>query len=191
VSLGDIERALAACISAGNDQVVLLKCTSAYPADFREANLRTMVDMNSRFGVPVGLSDHTIGDTAATTAVALGACFIEKHLILERDLGGPDSGFSLEPQEFAGMVQAVRQTEAALGEVTYDLTAGSRGSRQFVRSLFVVEDVVAGTKVSESNVRSIRPGDGLPPGELPALIGREFKNTVAAGTPLALNMLKL
>lgn len=181
----DIERALAACTSAGNDQVLLLKCTSSYPAEIGEANLLTMVDMRRRYGTLVGLSDHTTGHAVAAAAAALGACFIEKHLILDRRIGGPDSGFSLEPNEFAELVRAVRDTEDALGKVTYELSPGSMSSRQFVRSLFVVADVRAGDLVTSENVRSIRPGNGLPPGELPALIGRIFARDVSAGTPLA------
>ncbi len=181
----EISAALDACQAAGNDDVILLKCTSAYPAKLNEANLRTMVDMRSRFGPLVGLSDHTTDHLTATTATALGACLVEKHLILERSMGGPDAGFSLEPHEFAEMVRLIRATESALGTVTYDLTAGSQESRQFARSLFVVRDVGPGDVVTESNVRSIRPSNGLPPGEMPALIGRHFVTQVPAGTPLA------
>lgn len=180
----DIDRALAACAAVGNDQVLLLKCTSSYPAEIGEANLRTMVDMRRRFGTLVGLSDHTTGHAVAAAATALGACFIEKHLIIDRAIGGPDSGFSLEPAEFAALVQAVRDTEASLGAVTYELSPGSRGSRQFVRSLFVVADVRAGDVVSTENVRSIRPANGLAPQFLPELLGRSFACDIRAGTPL-------
>lgn len=188
-TLAEIDRALDTCLEVGNDQVVLLKCTSAYPAALSEMNLRTMVDMAEKFGSLVGLSDHTTGHTASTAATALGACMIEKHLTLDRSAGGPDSGFSLEPSEFAEMVRRVRDTETALGTVNYELTPGSAGNRQFARSLFVVKDVEPGDSVNSENVRSIRPSDGLPPMLLPQVTNRKFTEHVKAGTPLTWDFL--
>lgn len=189
-TLQEIEDAVAACREAGNDQVIVLKCTSAYPADPAEANLRTMADMRERFGTLVGLSDHTVTHAAAMAAVALGACVIEKHVILDRAVGGPDAAFSCTPEDFAEMASGVRQAEEVLGHVTYEPTAATRASRQFARSLFVVADVEAGDIVTEANVRSIRPSDGLPPRELPSILGSRFRAAVRAGTPLAESMLE-
>lgn len=184
-TLVEIEEALAACISVGNRQVIVLKCTSAYPARTDEANLLTMVDIRRRFGCVVGLSDHTISHVASTAATALGASFLEKHLILERSSGGPDSGFSLEPDEFAMMVALVRETQSALGEVTYELGTEATGSRSLARSLFVVKDVLVGDLITDVNVKSIRPSNGLQPKFLMEVVGRRFVQAVAAGTPLS------
>ena len=186
----DITLAIEACRKVGNSQIVVLQCTSSYPANVSDANLRTMVDMRARFGVLVGLSDHTTDHVTAAAATALGACFIEKHVILDRGLGGTDSGFSLEPAELAEMVRLVRETESALGRVTYDLSPTAVTSRRFARSLFVVEDVLPGESVNLRNVRSIRPGDGLPPVDLPSIVGQTFAVAVTAGTPLAWAMLE-
>lgn len=185
----DIRLALDACRRAGNDQVILLKCTSFYPAPVEELNLLTIADIPVRFGVPAGISDHTMTSTAAIAAVALGACVIEKHIIVDRALGGLDSEFSTNPQEFAAMVAAVRELEIALGEVTYELTPKVAPSRRYARSLFVVEDVVAGDLVTEVNVRSIRPADGMAPVRLPEVVGRRFSSDVPAGTPLSDDLL--
>ncbi|PHM18606.1 MAG: pseudaminic acid synthase [Sulfuricurvum sp. PD_MW2] len=181
----DIEEALNACWRAGNDQITLLKCTSAYPAALEEMNLLTIADMKNRFEVSVGLSDHTMSLSAPVAAVALGARVIEKHFILDRGMGGADSAFSLEPQEFKMMVDAVRDTEKLLGKVTYDLSAKSLKSREFSRSLFVAEDVKAGDAINSLNVRSVRPGFGLPPKYLKAIIGKQFKEDISKGTPLS------
>lgn len=185
----DIRLALDACRRAGNDQVILLKCTSFYPAPVEELNLLTIADIPVRFGVPAGISDHTMTSTAAIAAVALGACVIEKHIIVDRALGGLDSEFSTNPQEFAAMVGAVRELEIALGEVTYELTPKVAPSRRYARSLFVVEDVTAGDVVTEVNVRSIRPADGMAPVRLPEVVGRRFATDVVAGTPLSDDLL--
>lgn len=181
----DIEEALNACRRAGNDQITLLKCTSAYPAALEEMNLLTIANMKERFGVNVGLSDHTMSLAAPVAAVALGARVIEKHFILDRGMGGADSAFSLEPQEFKMMVDAVRDTEKLLGKVTYDLSAKSLKSREFSRSLFVAQDVKAGDTINSLNVRSVRPGFGLPPKYLKAIIGKQFKEDISKGTPLS------
>ena len=182
--LGDIEEALHACKRAGNDQVALLKCTSAYPAPFEDGNLRTIPDMASRFGTVVGLSDHTLGISVPLGAVALGARIIEKHFILDRNLGGPDAPFSLEPDEFKAMVTAVREVEKALGEVSYDLNERAKRSREFSRSLFVVKDTKPGEILTQENVRSIRPGYGLHPKHLRDVIGKKFNKATKRGTPL-------
>jgi pseudaminic acid synthase len=166
----DIELALEACYNAGNKDITLLKCTSQYPATIEQANLKTMVDMKERFGVKVGLSDHTIGSLVPTVAVSLGAEVVEKHFILDRSLRGPDSAFSMEPDEFAEMVSAIRNTEKVLGSVTYEVSETDKMRR---RSLFVVEDIKAGDIITEKNVRSVRPGFGLHPKYLPEVLGKE------------------
>ena len=181
----DIKEALNACRRSGNDQITLLKCTSAYPAALEEMNLLTIADMKNRFEVSVGLSDHTMSLSAPVAAVALGARVIEKHFILDRGMGGADSAFSLEPQEFKMMVDAVRDTEKLLGKVTYDLSAKSLKSREFSRSLFVAEDVKVGDTINSLNVRSVRPGFGLSPKHLKAIIGEKFKEDISKGTPLS------
>lgn len=181
----DIHDALDACKRMNNDQVTLLKCTSAYPAPVEDANLLTMVDMRSRFNVPTGLSDHTMGHAVATAAVALGATMVEKHFILDRSMGGVDSAFSMEPAEFRAMVDQIRLTEAALGTVTYEMTPKKLKSRQFARSLYAVQDIAPGEPFTPENVRSIRPGFGLEP----KLKTKLINNTVAKihikrGTPI-------
>lgn len=180
----DIQLALDTCREAGNDQVVFLKCTSAYPAPLEEANLRTMVDMRTRFGVPTGLSDHTMGHSVAVAAAALGAVMIEKHFILDRSLGGPDATFSMEPEEFKSMVDEVRKTEKALGVVSYELSEKQEKSRQFSRSLFVVKDIQAGELFTEENVRSIRPGYGMHPKHLKEVLGQKASRDIERGTPM-------
>lgn len=183
----DIQRAIDACRRAGNDQITLLKCTSQYPATIDAANLVTITDMKRRFGVEVGLSDHTMGSLLPTVAVSLGATVVEKHFILDRQLGGPDAAFSMEPEEFKAMVEAVRQTEAALGRVTYEVTERDRVRR---RSLFVVAEMKAGETVTGENVRSIRPGYGMHPQELKNVLGRRMKRDVARGTPFTEDLLE-
>lgn len=143
--------------------MALLKCTRAYPAPLEEINLRTIPNMAETFKTIVGLSDHTLGISVPIASVVLGACIIEKHLTLDRSLGGPDAAFSLEPKEFKEMVKAVREVEKALGEVSYELTERTKKSREFSRSLFVVKDMKTGEVFTEENVRSIRPGYGLHP----------------------------
>jgi pseudaminic acid synthase len=183
-TLNDIEEALDACRRAGNHQITLLKCTSAYPADLEEMNLLTISDMIERFGVTVGLSDHTMSVAAPIAAVALGARVIEKHFILDRSMGGADSTFSLEPSEFKAMVAAVRDTEKLRGKVTYDLSPKSLKSREFSRSLFIAEDVKEGELLTAINVRSVRPGFGIAPKYLPEILGKRFVSNYQKGTPL-------
>jgi pseudaminic acid synthase len=182
--LSEIEEAVLTCRKNNNNQITLLKCTSSYPAPINEANLLTMVDMKQRFNVEVGLSDHTLGNDVSVAAVALGAKVIEKHFILDKRLGGPDSSFSIEPGEFKMMVQSIREIEKSIGDVTYDLSDKSKINRKFTRSLFVVNDVKNGDYVTENNVKSIRPGDGMPPKYYKYVIGKRFKMDVKKGTPL-------
>jgi len=181
----EIEEALRSAREAGASQIALLKCTSAYPAPAEDMNLRTIPEMARRFGVPVGLSDHTMGIAAPVAAVALGACIIEKHLTLSRSTPGPDSAFSLEPHEFKAMVDAVRIAEESLGEVHFGLSTKEEASRVFRRSLFVVEDVKLGEVFTTANVRSIRPGHGLHTRHLPEILGRSAAREIKRGTPLS------
>ena len=181
----EIEEALRSARDAGASQIALLKCTSAYPAPVQDMNLRTIPEMARRFGVPVGLSDHTMGIAAPVAAVALGACIIEKHMTLSRSTPGPDSAFSLEPQEFKAMVDATRTAEKALGTVHFGLSAKEETSRIFRRSLFVVEDVQQGDAFTPANVRSIRPAHGLHPRYLPEVLGKRASRKIKRGTPLS------
>lgn len=184
-TLAEIDEAVKTLRAAGTRELVLLKCTSAYPTPPSAMNLRTIPHLAAAFGVPTGLSDHTLGITVPVAAVTLGACMIEKHFTLSRDLPGPDSKFSLEPAEFKTMVEAVRTAEAALGEVHYGLQPDEEVSRVFRRSLFVVEEMQAGELFTATNVRSIRPGHGLHTRYLPEVLGRRASQPIARGTPLA------
>ena len=183
-SLAEIDDAVRAFRTAGGTQLALLKCTSAYPSPAADMNLRTIPHLSESFGVPAGLSDHTLGISVPVAAVALGACIIEKHFTLSRATPGPDSAFSLEPAEFKAMVDAVRTTEQALGWVSYELLENEKASRVFRRSLFVVADMAAGDVFSEKNVRSIRPGHGLPPKYFDVVLGRKAAASIPRGTPL-------
>lgn len=187
-TLGEIDGAVRVLRENGCRDLVLLKCTSAYPADPADMNLRTIPHLAQAFDAPAGLSDHTLGCEVAVAAVPLGACLIEKHFTLSRSDPGPDSAFSLQPDEFAAMVRAVRTVEAALGRVSYALTKGERASLTFRRSLFVVADVRAGETFTPANVRSIRPGMGLPPALLPEVLGRRAAVDIARGTPVSWDM---
>ena len=184
-TLGEIDEAVQAAREAGCKELALLKCTSAYPADPAEMNLRTIPHMAEAFGVPVGLSDHTLGIAVPVAAVALGACIVEKHFTLSRSVPGPDSAFSLEPQEFKEMVEAIRTTEKALGKVSYEPTEHEKASRIFRRSLFVVKDMKAGDVFTEENIRSIRPGYGMHTRYVKEAIGRRAKVDIKAGTPMS------
>jgi N-acetylneuraminate synthase len=181
----EISEAVDTAQNAGATQIALLKCTSAYPAPPEEANLLTIPEMARRFGCPVGLSDHTMGIALPVAAVALGASIIEKHLCLSRADGGPDSAFSLEPDEFKAMVDAVRTAEKALGKVQYGCSPREINSKRFRRSLFVVEDVRTGELFTKQNIRSIRPADGLPPHRLKEILGKRAAVDVQQGTPLS------
>ena len=190
-SLEEINEAVDAFREAGGTQLALLKCTSAYPSPPEEMNLKTIADLAERFGVPVGLSDHTLGYAVPVTAVALGACIVEKHLTLSRSHPGPDSAFSLEPGEFSQMVTAVRDASAAIGRVSYDVTAHEKNSRIFRRSLFAVRDIEPGEAFTPENVRSIRPGNGLAPKHLDDVLHRCASKRISAGTPLDWNLIRI
>jgi pseudaminic acid synthase len=181
----EIDEALRTARSSGATQIALLKCTSAYPAAPEEMNLRTIPELSRRCGVPVGLSDHTMGTAVPVTAIALGACIIEKHLTLSRSHPGPDSAFSLEPREFKEMVDAVRVGEKALGEVRFGVSAKEASSRIFRRSLFVVKDVKRGEEFTAENVRSIRPAHGLHTRHLVEILGQTATRDIERGTPMS------
>ena len=187
--LADIEEAVNACKRMENEQIALLKCTSAYPSPLEDVNLNTIPNLKDTFKTVVGLSDHTLGIAVPVVAVALGAKIIEKHFILDRSLGGPDAAFSLDPQEFKAMIEEVRRVEKALGEVSYELTDQMKKSREFSRSLFIVEDVKKGETFTEKNVRSIRPGFGLHPRYIKDVLGKKAARTVSKGTPLNWNLI--
>ncbi len=187
-TLPEIEEAVSAARAAGARELALLKCTSAYPSPPQEMHLRAIADLAGRFHAPVGLSDHTLGIAVPVAAVALGACIVEKHFTLSRSVPGPDSAFSLEPQEFKTMVEAVRTAEKALGQVQYGNGASEGKSRIFRRSLFVVEDVKAGELFTTKNIRSIRPANGLHPRHLPEVLGCRASRDLRRGTPLAWDM---
>lgn len=188
-TIEEIDLAIQTLRSAGAPQVAILKCTSAYPAQPESMNLQTLVDMASRFQVPVGLSDHTLGHESALLSVALGGCIIEKHLTFSRRDPGPDSSFSLEPGEFAEMVRQVRIAEKALGRVHYGGTENDIRNRAFRRSLFVVADIAAGELITAENVRSIRPGYGLEPKHYRSVLGKRARQAIVRGTPLAWDLL--
>lgn len=184
--LEDIELALDTCREEGCEDITLLKCTSAYPAPIQEANLLTLLDMKKRFGVKVGISDHTIGADVPVAAVALGASVIEKHFIIDRAIGGPDSTFSMTAKEFAAMVKSIRNVEDSLGEISYPIDASKIKGRQFCRSLYVAEDMKAGDIITEKNVRSVRPGYGLPPKYLPEILGKRVNRDLEKGDRMKL-----
>jgi N-acetylneuraminate synthase len=184
-SLAEIDEAVRTIRTTGGSQLALLKCTSAYPAPPEEMNLRTIPHLVEAFGVQVGLSDHTLDLAVPIAAVTLGACIVEKHFTLSRDVPGPDSTFSLEPHEFRAMVAAIRVAEKALGQVCYETTEREQASRVFRRSLFVVQDMKTGEVFTEKNVRSIRPGYGLHTRHLEEVWGRRAARDIARGTPLA------
>jgi N-acetylneuraminate synthase len=187
-SLAEIAEAVQAIRNIGHQPFALLKCTSAYPAPPEEMNLRTIPHLSEAFGVVAGLSDHTLGIAVPVAAVTLGAHIVEKHFTLSREMPGPDSVFSLEPHEFKAMVDAIRVTEKALGNVSYQVTEREGASSVFRRSLFVVKDIRAGEVFTEEHVRSIRPGHGLPPKYLPEVLGRRAVQDIERGTPLAWGM---
>lgn len=188
-NLEDIELAIKTCLDVGNNQIALLKCTSSYPAPLDEINLNTIPDMIEKFDCIVGLSDHTLGGEVSTAAVALGATIIEKHFILDRDMGGPDSQFSMEPDEFKQMVDSIRNVEKALGSVSYELSDNMKSNREFSRSLFVVQDIRKGEILTEENIQSIRPGFGLHPKYLEKILGKKVNRDLIKGTPFKLDFI--
>lgn len=180
----EIKEALDVCKKEVKD-ITLLQCTSSYPAPLNEANLSLIPKMQKDFGVKVGLSDHTLGITAPIVAASLGAKVIEKHFILDKKLGGPDSAFSIEPQEFSAMAKALREVEELLGVESYELSQKSKEGRVFMRSLFVVEDIAKGERIKENQIRSIRPGYGIPPKMKYQVIGKKAKKSLKRGEPLS------
>lgn len=188
-TIEDINLALEACRRVGNNDITLLKCTSAYPAPIEDANLATMRDMKERFGVKVGLSDHTLGSDVAVAAVALGAEVIEKHFIIDRAIGGPDCEFSMNKEEFAAMVKSIRNVEKAIGRVTYPTDISQIKGRQFSRSLYVAENMKKGDVITEKNVRSVRPGYGLHPKYLPQILGKTVNRDLEMGTRMSFDFI--
>ena len=188
-SFEEITEAVQTLRANGCTQLALLKCTSAYPSLPEDMNLRTIPHMADCFELPVGLSDHTLGIAVPVAAVALGACIIEKHLTLQRGDGGPDAAFSLEPHEFKTMVAAIRTAERALGKVSYQLSEKEHASRVFRRSLFVVKNMQAGEEFTRENVRSIRPGMGLPVKDLNRIVGKKSAYPIMRGQPLQSDMI--
>ncbi|HJF83556.1 pseudaminic acid synthase [Helicobacter pullorum] len=180
----EIKEALDVCKKEVKD-ITLLQCTSSYPAPLNEANLSLIPKMQKDFGVKVGLSDHTLGITAPIVAASLGAKVIEKHFILDKRLGGPDSAFSIEPQEFSAMAKALREVEELLGVESYELSQKSKEGRVFMRSLFVVEDIAKGERIKENQIRSIRPGYGIPPKMKYQVVGKKAKKSLKRGEPLS------
>lgn len=186
----DIELALNTIHSVGNWDVTLLKCTSAYPAPIEDANLMTIPDMKERFRTKVGVSDHTEGSVVPMTAVTLGAEVVEKHFIIDRSIGGPDSAFSMNAEEFKAMVDNVRNVEKALGKVYYPTDPTKIKGREFSRSLYVAENVKAGNVITEKNVRSVRPGFGLHPKYLQDVVGKRFSKDCLVGERFELGMVE-
>lgn len=183
----DIKLAVDTCREVGNEDIALLKCTSSYPAPLDEANMMMIKDLSDKFNVISGLSDHTMGFIAPITSVVLGGKIIEKHFILDKSIGGPDASFSMDPQEFKAMVDFVRDAEASLGSIDYNLTEKQLKGREFSRSLFAVENIEAGEIITNKNIRSIRPGHGLHPKYLKKIIGLKIKKKISRGTPLDLS----
>jgi pseudaminic acid synthase len=182
--MDEIQEAVDTAKKSGAEEIILLKCVSSYPAKPEEMNLKTIPNMKDRFNCPVGLSDHSLGIGASVCAVALGAAVIEKHFILSRGIKTPDSFFSIEPHELKDLIDNIRIAEKAIGKVHYELTDEEKKSMIFRRSLFVVKDVKAGEKVTNENIRSIRPGCGLPTKYIEKVIGRTFKKDLSKGIPL-------
>ena len=174
-TIDEIQDAVDICKSVGNNEIILLKCTSAYPAALEDANLLTIPNLAQTFGVIAGFSDHTLGITAPIVATTLGAKVIEKHFILDKSIGGADADFSLDKQEFADMIKAVRDSEKLLGKVDYSMTEKKKKSRQFARSLYVSKDIKKGEIFTEENIRSVRPGYGMHPKYLKGVLGKKAK----------------
>ena len=189
-TIEDIELAINTCKKAGNEDITILKCTSAYPASPEDANLLTIPDIMKRFNVNSGLSDHTMGIEGPVVAVALGAKVIEKHFILDKSIGGADAHFSLDEKEFKEMVDSVRLAEKMTGKVDYEMTEKKKKSREFSRSLFVVQDVKKGEVLTKENIRSIRPGNGLHPKYYQDILGKKFTIDTKKGEPFSLKMIE-
>jgi len=186
----EIEEAMKAIYSQGNTQLAILKCSSVYPAIPDTMNLKTLQDMKERFGVPVGLSDHSMGNIAAVTAVALGANIIEKHFCLSRDIENPDVSFSMEPEEFAEMVKNIRLAEKAMGKVSYELSAAEKESRNTRKSIFVSADIKKGEVLTPENIRVVRPAYGMEPKYYEMVLGKKVKEDLKFGTPLSFDVIE-
>lgn len=180
----DIKLAIDACQRMGNSNIALLKCTSSYPAPIEEANMIMIKDFSKRFNVISGLSDHTLGSTVPIVATCFGAKIIEKHFILDREIGGPDASFSMNEIEFSQMVKAVREAESAIGKVDYTLTEKQRKGKAFSRSLYIVENIKKGEILTNENVKSIRPGFGLHPKFLKDILGKSVSDNLERGDRL-------
>ena len=185
----EIGEAIQAAYDGGCKELVVLHCVSGYPAPAEDYNLLTMVDMAKSFNVPVGLSDHTLDNTTAITSVALGACLIEKHFTLDRNGGGPDDSFSLEPKELQQLCQGTKTAWQALGHVDYGRKSSEQGNAQFRRSLYFVKDLKAGDVIDESSIRSVRPGFGLPPKFYDEILGKKVTQDVNLNTPVKLEII--
>lgn len=183
-TLREMKEAVETIFATGNRRLALLKCSSVYPADPADMHLRTISDMKKEFGIPIGLSDHSMGSLSATTAVALGANILEKHFCLSREIENPDASFSMTPEEFKEMVTHVRQTESALGRPMYGPSEQEKNSLVFRRSVFVVQDIKKGETISEENIRIIRPGYGLHPREFNYVLGKTCTKDMDRGMPL-------
>ena len=186
----DIDLAIKTCKDAGNDKIAVLKCTSSYPAPLEEINLKTIPDLKENFKTVVGLSDHTLGSDVAVASVAMGAKIIEKHFILDRTMEGPDSDFSMEPDEFKQMVDEIRILDKALGSSEYVLTEKQKQEHRGSRSLFVVKDIAEGETLTPENIRSIRPGIGLHTMYYEEVLGKRAKHFLKKGTPLAWELIQ-
>lgn len=184
----DIELAVSTCKKIGNDQIALLKCTSSYPAPIEEANLKLIPDLAEKFQVISGLSDHTLGSTVPIVATIFGAKIIEKHFILNHNIGGPDASFSMDENEFSGMVRAVRDAEQSIGSISYELTEKQKQGRELSRSLYAVKDIKLGEKITLDNVRSIRPGYGMHPKKLKLILGQMVNRDVNRGESISETM---
>lgn len=189
-TLSDIYSAVEACKAVGNNNIILLKCTSAYPSPFEEMNIKVIPHMMQMFNCPCGLSDHSLGSEVAVAAVALGARVVEKHLTLSRKDGGVDAAFSMEPNEFKSLVNQIRNVEKALGKVTYDLTEKQVEGRTGGRSLFVSKDIRKGEVFTENNIKSVRPSVGMAPKFYYDVLGRKANCDIKMGTPLSWNYIE-
>lgn len=188
--MSDIELALKTCREAGNENVILLKCTSSYPCPYEDMNLRTIANMQDTFDCIVGVSDHSMGSAAAGAAVALGAKVVEKHLTLRRADGGADAAFSMEPQEFKEMAEHIRIIEKALGKVSYELTEKQKREREHSRSLYIAKDMKAGEVFTPENLRSVRPAFGLHTKYYEELLGKRVTRDVKLGTPMSFSLVE-
>ncbi|EOI6421374.1 TPA: pseudaminic acid synthase [Vibrio cholerae] len=185
----EIQEAIDVAKDNGCNELLILHCVSGYPAPADQYNLRTILDMQTRFNVLSGLSDHTIDNATAVASVALGACLIEKHVTMDRNGGGPDDSFSLEPHELAALCKDAKTAWAALGKVNYERTEAEKGNVKFRRSLYIVKDIKAGDVLTEEHIRSIRPGFGLAPKLYDEVIGKAVKIDISRGTPLSFELI--